>query len=53
MAYHDELRYILVGGTAKEPENLAQDREIGFLYALNFNGDWMWSYSFESETSRI
>ena len=53
MAYDDKLRYILVGGTVKEPENDAQDQQTGFLYALNFNGDWMWSYSFYSETSRI
>ena len=53
MAYDDKLKYILVGGTVKEPENDAQDQQTGFLYALNFNGDWMWSYSFYSETSRI
>ena len=36
-----------------ETTNVASEQEVGFLYALNFNGDWMWSYSFHSETSRI
>ena len=51
---HDLIHgFVIVGGTSTEAVTADLPKRTGFVYALNYHGDWMWSRTFYHGTERL
>ena len=53
MVYDVAHDYLIVGGTATDESIVGQSMKTGFAYALDLDGNWMWSHTFYSEAEHL
>ena len=51
---YDRLhRFVIAGGTATDMDITGEQIRTGFVYALDVQGNWMWSHTFYNETDHM
>ena len=53
LVYDPDNELIIVGGLTKSSDFGPANTDYGFLYAVNFEGDWVWGNYFRNQTGEI